>query len=177
MLFVNEDIPFEPVYDGRHFPEYDYKGSLATVAVSRKGETEYLYLPCSIQDINHALSKLPAKTWGECECSLESSNFPAEDWSENSKSILANEGVYCLNNTCEALQRLYDKSDFEKLSAAMQMADVDDSESIVVLANQLNNFIYIHHRKRIKRAVSCQAKPLWRGAEQCGAYALPPKRE
>ena len=143
VLFVNEDIPFEPVYDGRHFPEYDYKGSLATVAVSRKGETEYLYLPCSIQDINHALSKLPAKTWGECECSLESSNFPAEDWSENSKSILANEGVYCLNNTCEALRRLYDKSDFEKLSAAMQMADVDDSESIVVLANQLNNFIYI----------------------------------
>lgn len=50
VLFVNEDIPFEPVYDGRHFPEYDYKGSLATVAVSRKGETEYLYLPCSIQD-------------------------------------------------------------------------------------------------------------------------------
>ena len=147
VLFVNEDIPFEPVYDGRHFPEYDYKGSLATVAVSRKGETEYLYLPCSIQDINHALSKLPAKTWGECECSLESSNFPAEDWSENSKSILANEGIYCLNNACEALQRLYDKSDFEKLSAAMQMADVDDSESIVVLANQLNNFIYIPDAK------------------------------
>lgn len=147
VLFVNEDIPFEPVYDGRHFPEYDYKGSLATVAVSRNGETEYLYLPCSIQDINHALSKLPAKTWGECECSLESSNFPAEDWSENSKSILANEGVYCLNNACEALQRLYDKSDFEKLSAAMQMADVDDSESIVVLANQLNNFIYIPDAK------------------------------
>ena len=147
VLFVNEDIPFEPVYDGRHFPEYDYKGSLATVAVSRKGETEYLYLPCSIQDINHALSKLPAKTWGECECSLESSNFPAEDWSENSKSILANEGVYCLNNACEALQRLYDKSDFEKLSAAMQMADVDDSESIVVLANQLNNFIHIPDAK------------------------------
>ena len=147
VLFVNEDIPFEPVYDGRHFPEYDYKGSLATVAVSRKGETEYLYLPCSIQDINHALSKLPAKTWGECECLLESSNFPAEDWSENSKSILANEGIYCLNNACEALQRLYDKSDFEKLSAAMQMADVDDSESIVVLANQLNNFIYIPDAK------------------------------
>ena len=81
--------------------------------------------------------------WEECECSLESSNFPVEDWGENSKSILANEGVYCLNNTCEALRRLYDKSDFEKLSAAMQMADVDDSESIVVLANQLNNFIYI----------------------------------
>ena len=92
-------------------------------------------------------SKLPAKTWGECECSLESSNFPAEDWGENSKSILANEGVYCLNNACEALQRLYDKSDFEKLSAAMQMADVDDSESIVVLANQLNNFIYIPDAK------------------------------
>ena len=28
VLFVNEDIPFEPVYDGRHFPEYDYKDRL-----------------------------------------------------------------------------------------------------------------------------------------------------
>ena len=91
VMFINEDIPMDIVYDGRHFPEYDYKGSLATVAVICKGETEYLYLPCSIQDINHALTKLPAKTWEECECTLESSNFPAEDWNENSKSILANE--------------------------------------------------------------------------------------
>lgn len=139
-MFINEDIPMDIVYDGKHFPEYDYKGSLATVAVTCKGETEYLYLPCSIQDINHALTKLPAKTWEECKCTLESSNFPAEDWSENSKSILENEGVYCLNNVCEAVRRLHDESDFEKLSAAMQMADVDDSGSIAVIANQLSDF-------------------------------------
>ena len=143
VMFINEDIPMDIVYNGKHFPEYDYKGSLATVAVTCKGETEYLYLPCSIQDINHALTKLPAKTWEECECTLESSNFPAEDWNENSKSILANEGVYCLNNVCEAVRRLHDESDFEKLSAAMQMADVDDSGSIAVIANQLSDFIYI----------------------------------
>ena len=77
VMFINEDIPMDIVYNGKHFPEYDYKGSLATVAVTCKGETEYLYLPCSIQDINHALTKLPAKTWEECECTLESSNFPA----------------------------------------------------------------------------------------------------
>ena len=142
VMFINEDIPMDIVYNGKHFPEYDYKGSLATVAVTCKGETEYLYLPCSIQDINHALTKLPAKTWEECECTLESSNFPAEDWNENSKSILANEGVYCLNNVCEAVRRLHDESDFEKLSAAMQMADVDDSGSIAVIANQLSDFIY-----------------------------------
>ena len=143
VMFINEDIPMDIVYNGKHFPEYDYKGSLATVAVTCKGETEYLYLPCSIQDINHALTKLPAKTWEECECTLESSNFPAEDWNENSKSILANEGVYCLNNVCEAVRRLHDESDFEKLSAAMQMADVDDSGAIAVIANQLSDFIYI----------------------------------
>ncbi|MBS6462337.1 MAG: DNA adenine methylase [Ruminococcus sp.] len=57
-MFINEDIPMDIVYNGKHFPEYDYKGSLATVAVTCKCETEYLYLPCSIQDINHALTKL-----------------------------------------------------------------------------------------------------------------------
>lgn len=50
------------VYDGKYFPEYDYKGSFAIVAVASKGENEYLYLLCSIKDINHALTKLPAKT-------------------------------------------------------------------------------------------------------------------
>ena len=49
----------------------------------------------------------------------------------------------CLNNVCEAVRRLHDESDFEKLSAAMQMADVDDSGSIAVIANQLSDFIYI----------------------------------
>lgn len=52
VMFINEDIPMDIVYNGKHFPEYDYKGSLATVAVTCKGETEYLYLPCTIQDIN-----------------------------------------------------------------------------------------------------------------------------
>ena len=31
VLFVNEDIPFEPMYDGRHFPAFDYNGSNMTV--------------------------------------------------------------------------------------------------------------------------------------------------
>lgn len=41
VLFVIEDIPFEPVYNGRHFPAFDYKGSRMTVEVSCKGEKEY----------------------------------------------------------------------------------------------------------------------------------------
>ena len=40
----------------------------------------------------------------------------------------------------EAVRRLHDESDFEKLSAAMQMADVDDSGSMAVIANQLSDF-------------------------------------
>ena len=47
-MFINEDIPMDIVYNGKHFPEYDYKGSLATVAVTCKGETEYLYLQISL---------------------------------------------------------------------------------------------------------------------------------
>ena len=71
------------------------------------------------------------------------------------KSILENEGVYCLNNVCEAVRRLHDESDFEKLSAAMQMADVNDSGSIAVITNQLSDFIYIPGRCCRQMSHSC----------------------
>ena len=68
LLFINEDIPEEQVYDGKHFPEYAYKDSLLCVSVSCKGETEYLYMPCSVADINNALSKLPVESCHSSKC-------------------------------------------------------------------------------------------------------------
>ena len=106
VLFVNEDIPFEPVYDGRHFPAFDYKGSRMTVEVSCKGEKEYLYLPCDTADIDHALTKLPATDWKDCVCRIESWNLPSELLATYGDAILKSEGIYSLNRVCYTFRNL-----------------------------------------------------------------------
>ena len=46
LLFENEEVPFQQVYDGTTFPLYCYKGNeVAIVHMHYQGRTEYLYLP------------------------------------------------------------------------------------------------------------------------------------
>ena len=106
VLFVNEDIPFEPVYDGRHFPAFDYNGSNMTVEVSCQGEKEYLYLPCDTTDIDHALTKLPTTDWKDCVCRIESWDLPSELLATYGDAILKSEGIYSLNRVCYTFRNL-----------------------------------------------------------------------
>lgn len=142
LLFINEDIPEEQVYDGKHFPEYSYKNSLFCVSVSCKGETEYLYMPCSVADINNALSKLPAESWSDCKLSIEWDNLRESSWLGMCDKILQSEDAYCLNKVSEVLNQFRLDKVYTKLSAALDLANVDDSASIVTLANQLDDFIF-----------------------------------
>lgn len=142
LLFINEDIPEEQVYDGKHFPEYAYKDSLLCVSVSCKGETEYLYMPCSVADINNALSKLPAESWSDCKLSIEWDNLRESSWLGKCDKILQSEDAYCLNRVSEVLNQFRLDKAYTKLSAALDLAHVDDSASIVTLANQLDDFIF-----------------------------------
>lgn len=141
LLFINEDIPEEQVYDGKHFPEYAYKNSLLCVSVSCKGETEYLYKPCSVADINNALSKLPADTWADCELKIEWDNLRNSTWLGKCDKILQSEDAYSLNRVCDVLKKIQE-SEYAKISAALALAHVDDSASIVAIANQLDDFIF-----------------------------------
>ncbi len=110
LLFINEDIPEEQVYDGKHFPEYAYKDSLLCVSVSCKGETEYLHMPCSVADINNALSKLPVESWSDCKLSIEWDNLRESSWLAKCDKILQSEDAYCLNKVQMVLAGKVNKS-------------------------------------------------------------------
>ena len=142
LLFINEDIPEEQVYDGKHFPEYAYKETLLCVSVTCKGETEYLYMPCSVADINNALSKLPAESWSDCKLSIEWDNLRESSWLGKCDKILQSEDAYSLNRVCDVLKKIQEP-EYAKLSAALNLAHVDDSASIVAIANQLDDFIFV----------------------------------
>ena len=78
LLFRNDEIPFEEVYDGTVFPDYDYSGeSLVTAAAQYNGKTEYLYLPCDSLAITKAMYRLGAG-------SVSDLSFTPEDISTNS---------------------------------------------------------------------------------------------
>lgn len=143
LLFINEDIPEEQVYDGKHFPEYAYKETLLCVSVTCKGETEYLYMPCSVADINNALSKLPADTWVDCELKIEWDNLPSKEWSDRCGSILQSEDGYSLNQVCDVLKRLHGDLEYAKLYAALDFAHVDNSTSVVAIASLLKDYQFL----------------------------------
>ena len=58
------------------------------------------------------------------------------------KDVSDNEGVYKANSLAQTVNNLINPQDLKKLSAVLDYADVNDSESIAALAENLNIFGY-----------------------------------
>lgn len=75
VLYKNSNEPYQ-IYDGRHFPPYQWEEKVATVQLTFKRENEYIYLPCSDIEINKALMRLETSYLYGCEIAVDSHNFP-----------------------------------------------------------------------------------------------------
>ncbi|WP_202708542.1 antirestriction protein ArdA [Sporosalibacterium faouarense] len=75
VLYKNKNEP-DQVYDGNHFPPYQWKETMATVELKVEGESEFIYLPCSDIEINKALMRLKTPYLFDCEVIIDSHNFP-----------------------------------------------------------------------------------------------------
>lgn len=71
MLFVDENTPFQKVYDGQNFPAYVYEEMLCFIRTEYNGKTEFLYLPCEEEAIDKAFARLGAPTPDDVELSWE----------------------------------------------------------------------------------------------------------
>ena len=61
ILFVDEDVQFQELYDGQVFPPYLYDSSiLCTAKAEYHGKVEYLYLPCERAAIDKSIGRLGA---------------------------------------------------------------------------------------------------------------------
>lgn len=142
LLFRNDEIPFEEVYDGTVFPDYDYSGdSLVTAAAQYNGKTEYLYLPCDSLAITKAMYRLGVGSVSDLSFTLEdiSTNSPA--WFDRLKQILADEGIYEANRVVEAIN----SADMNpgKLTALIAYAGRTDAASIAAIAERMEDFVFI----------------------------------
>lgn len=77
IIYKNKN-EFEQVYDGNHFPQYEWEENMGTVTLQKYGFEEYLYLPYAETALTKALERLGATSVDECEITLESSLFNDE---------------------------------------------------------------------------------------------------
>ena len=75
-LYKNSNEP-KHIYDGKHFPCYQWKNTIATLELISKGEREFVYMPCSNAEIDKALMRLKVDNLAQCERGyIESEYFP-----------------------------------------------------------------------------------------------------
>ena len=72
LMFINDEVPWEEVYDGITFPEY-LCGSPeeSSVAICRGGRTEFVYPPCEQSSIEFALERLGANSLDDCHIQMQ----------------------------------------------------------------------------------------------------------
>ena len=166
LFFVDEDTPFERVYDGRNFPPYVYEPMLCSLRAEYNGRTEYLYLPCEDEAIDKAFARLGAPTPDVVELSWEDHCIESEKWVERFKEIAAEEGVYELNRLAAAVNGV----DMEKLWAVAEYAVAEDAGQLARLAKNIGCFTVI------KDAVDCDDVGRY-VIDHTDRYAMPPELE
>lgn len=142
LLFENDEVPFQQVYDGTTFPPYLYKGNeVAIVHMHYQGKTEYLYLPEEDISIEKALGRLGTPCLSDCTMEMEIINCPDECWRDRLETNFEIAGLHQANCLAEVLAR--PSIDLHKLLCVTDYSDVVCGEDIRKLADHLDDFIFI----------------------------------
>ncbi len=138
LLFVNENTPFQKLYDGQVFPPYVYDSDVLCIArADYNGKSEYLYLPCEEKAIDKAFARLGAAP-ENAKITLEDFSVNNPKWFERFKQIAADEGVYELNGLANAINSA--DTDLKKLWLVAEYAEVEDSGQLARLAENIGCF-------------------------------------
>ena len=149
LLFRNEGVVFEAVYNGKGFPAYYYMGGeVLGVEIEKDGEKEYIYFPCEKTEIERALKRIGAGDISECSKNIDYCGGD-EEWKRYFNDLLQKNDIESLNAISSAINRLGANTDaisenLYKLSAVMEFAGVTtaDTEKVVRLAQSLDEFEY-----------------------------------
>ena len=144
-------LPLEQVYDGRHFPDFYYKNSMASVLLSlnnQMNEQETLYFPCAESEITRTLCRLGATQPEKFTATLIATD---DDISPAVRSVF--EGEYPLTEhlkTLNALSKclqLFDAQTLDKFHTVFDTIWPDTPEEILWIAENKG----LPHRPGIRR--------------------------
>ena len=132
MLFVDEDTPFQELYDGEVFPFYlcdsDY---LLTVILKYEGKQELISLPCEEIAIYKASKRLKAPSVDSLTVKLEGARFRDSEWEQRFEDILREQGISETNLLCGTISN-HDMN-LNKLSALVNYTNVEEVRDIIKL--------------------------------------------
>lgn len=135
LLFVDENTPFQKLYDGQVFPPYVYDSDVLCIARAEyNGKSEYLYLPCEEKAIEKALARLGAAP-ENAKITLEDFSVNNSKWFDRFKQIAADEGVYELNGLANAINSA--DTDLKKLWLVAEYAEVEEAGQLARLAENI----------------------------------------
>ena len=142
LLFINDEVPFEPVYNGVNFPEYWYEGMDKTgVSLTFRDRTEYLYCPCEPESVGFALERLGADRVEQCEATITCIPFGVK-LGERVEGILHGEGFAAFNTFCKRIEFLT-TDEQDKLEAVALYADATTSDELTRITDHLNDFVFV----------------------------------
>lgn len=142
LLFKNQDVPYEEVYDGVNFPEYYHTECLAAVSITHGRKTEHLYLPCDELSITKAMYRIGAANTDELTVRLDSLEVDAPEWSDRIKQLLCDSSIYDVNEVLTALNSA--DINLEKMSAIIEYAgNQDEPAAMIALAANIDDFVFI----------------------------------
>ena len=109
------------------------------------GRTELLQLPDEALAIKKAIDRLGAPSAEDCSYTVTFHNFKGDDWLARVQEIIAKEGIYETNAMLKALD--VEGMDWSKLSAVVELVDVQKASNIAFLAEHLDEFSFIPEAK------------------------------
>lgn len=146
LLFKDSSRLLEELYDGQVFPGYVYDGGVLAIAAAKyNGKTEYLYLPCESLAIDKAIRRLGAGCANDCDISLDDFTINNPAWMERMRELCRTEGIYEVNRLASVINSA--DTDLDKLTAAVEYADVDSAEGLAAVAKHLSDFVFIKGAK------------------------------
>ena len=139
------------LYDGRYFPEYNYRADILTLAVSSKQQPEdtqeiiYLYLPATDIQIERALSRGGIDELEDAHLRYIESDFPKEVDAFLDRGSVR---VTALNDLALA----YSGLDSHQRKMIVPMMELAQPQSVTELSNLLCNAALFDHIPSIKTA-------------------------
>ena len=141
LLIYNPFDELTEVYDGQTFPEYYYENSLASAEVSYNDRTELLLLPGEEVAIQKAIARLGAPSDNDCDIKFCLNEGEDDAWEERIESIIRSEGLFKANKMLRAMDT--GNMDWDKLTAAVELANVESAANIAAVAEHLGEFGFI----------------------------------
>ena len=141
LLFLNDDIPEETIYNGETFPAFDYDcNCMLSVEINFMNAREYVYLPCEETAIKKALARLGVEDTNHCELKAEFSRIDNDKLFEIVTGILNAEDVFDMN---ALLQEIDEIDDIGKYLAVVEYAATDDAKKLTGIARHIDEFEFI----------------------------------